>query len=160
MLELKSIDAGYGGIADNKAEGERLLRALGNRTRLMMRNHGVLVVADTIAEAFHDLYYLERDHAKALAISGGAAAQRVASEQRLVQEARAQGATGGPGESPPHIFYQLISQASDPDSSRFTYALTVENLGVKLGKEVRLVVRKTGEGYRVVYFEEREAAAG
>ena len=55
-----AIDAGYGGIADNKAEGERLLRALGNRTRLMMRNHGVLVVADTIAEAFHDLYYLER----------------------------------------------------------------------------------------------------
>jgi ribulose-5-phosphate 4-epimerase/fuculose-1-phosphate aldolase len=55
-----AIDAGYGGIADNKAEGERLLRALGNRTRLMMRNHGVLVAADTIAEAFHDLYYLER----------------------------------------------------------------------------------------------------
>jgi ribulose-5-phosphate 4-epimerase/fuculose-1-phosphate aldolase len=55
-----AIDAGYGGIADNKAEGERLLHALGNKTRLIMRNHGVLVVAETVAEAFHDLYYLER----------------------------------------------------------------------------------------------------
>jgi len=55
-----AIDLGYGGIADNKAEGERLLRALGNKTRMMMGNHGVLVVAETIAEAFHDLYYLER----------------------------------------------------------------------------------------------------
>ena len=55
-----AIDLDYGGIADHAAEGERLLRALGNRTRMMMGNHGVLVAAETVAEAFHDLYYLER----------------------------------------------------------------------------------------------------
>jgi len=55
-----AIDLGYGGIADNDAEGKRLVGALGNKTRMMMGNHGVLVVADTVAEAFHDLYYLER----------------------------------------------------------------------------------------------------
>jgi ribulose-5-phosphate 4-epimerase/fuculose-1-phosphate aldolase len=55
-----AIDLHYGGIADHAAEGERLLRALGNKTRMMMGNHGVLVVAETVAEAFHDLYYLER----------------------------------------------------------------------------------------------------
>jgi ribulose-5-phosphate 4-epimerase/fuculose-1-phosphate aldolase len=49
-----------GGIADNDAEGERLARALGNKSRMMLGNHGVLVVADTVAEAFDDLYYLER----------------------------------------------------------------------------------------------------
>ena len=27
---------------------------------MMMGNHGVLVVAGTVAEAFHDMYYLER----------------------------------------------------------------------------------------------------
>ncbi|MGH7123107.1 MAG: class II aldolase/adducin family protein, partial [Stellaceae bacterium] len=55
-----AIDRDYGGIADQAAEGERLARVLGNKTRLMMGNHGVLVVAETIAETFHDLYYLER----------------------------------------------------------------------------------------------------
>jgi len=55
-----AVDLAFGGIADNDAEGERLARVFGNQTRMMMGNHGVLVVADTVAEAFHDLYYLER----------------------------------------------------------------------------------------------------
>src|SRR5262249_16300959 len=55
-----AIDLDYGGIADHGAEGERLARVLGNKTRLMMGNHGVVIVAETVAEAFHDLYYLER----------------------------------------------------------------------------------------------------
>ncbi len=55
-----AVDLGYGGIADYDEEGERLARALGNKSRMMMGNHGVLVVAGTVAEAFDDLYYLER----------------------------------------------------------------------------------------------------
>ncbi|WP_342644026.1 class II aldolase and adducin N-terminal domain-containing protein [Rhodoligotrophos ferricapiens] len=55
-----AIDLNFGGIADEQEEGERLVRALGNAHRLMMGNHGVLVVAETVAEAFDDLYYLER----------------------------------------------------------------------------------------------------
>jgi len=55
-----AIDLEFGGIADNDAEGERLARMLRNHKRMMMGNHGVLVVAETVAEAFHDLYYLER----------------------------------------------------------------------------------------------------
>ena len=55
-----AIDLSYGGIADNDEEGERLVRTLGNKTRMMPGNHGVLVVTDTVAEAFDDLYYLER----------------------------------------------------------------------------------------------------
>lgn len=55
-----AIDLSYGGVADSDAEGERLARALGDRRRLMMGNHGVLVVAPTVAEAFDDMYYLER----------------------------------------------------------------------------------------------------
>ena len=55
-----TVDLGFAGIADNDAEGERLARALGNKSRMMMGNHGVLVVGDTVAEAFDDLYYLER----------------------------------------------------------------------------------------------------
>ncbi len=55
-----AIDLQYGGIADESEEGARIVRALGNKRRLMMGNHGVLVVADGVAEAFDDLYYLER----------------------------------------------------------------------------------------------------
>jgi len=55
-----AVDLGFGGIADETAEGERLARVLGDKRRMMMGNHGVLVVADTVAEAFHDLYYFER----------------------------------------------------------------------------------------------------
>jgi len=55
-----AVDLGFGGIADNDEEGERIARTLGNHNRMMMGNHGVLIVANTVAEAFHDLYYLER----------------------------------------------------------------------------------------------------
>jgi len=55
-----AIDLGYGGIADNEEEGRRLVQVLGNMRRAMLGNHGVLVVADTVAEAFDDLFYLER----------------------------------------------------------------------------------------------------
>lgn len=55
-----AIDAHYGGIADQNAEGERLARALGQHSRMIMGNHGVIVTAPTVAEAFEDLYFLER----------------------------------------------------------------------------------------------------
>ena len=55
-----AIDTAYGGIADERAEGERLAGVLGNRNIMMMGNHGVLVAGETIAKAFDDLYFLER----------------------------------------------------------------------------------------------------
>jgi len=55
-----AVDLGFGGIADNDEEGERLVRELGNKSRMMMGNHGILVCAATVAEAFDLTYYLER----------------------------------------------------------------------------------------------------
>ena len=55
-----AIDDGYAGMADSEQEGERLARLLGNKSRLMMGNHGVLVTANTVGEAFDDIYTLER----------------------------------------------------------------------------------------------------
>jgi ribulose-5-phosphate 4-epimerase/fuculose-1-phosphate aldolase len=55
-----AIDRHYSGIADQHAEGERLARALGDQRCLIMCNHGVLVTAPTVAEAFEDLYFFER----------------------------------------------------------------------------------------------------
>ncbi|MBN9510686.1 MAG: class II aldolase/adducin family protein [Alphaproteobacteria bacterium] len=55
-----AIDLGYGGLANNADEGVRIAEAIGPHRRMMLGNHGVLVVAPTVAEAFDDLYYLER----------------------------------------------------------------------------------------------------
>jgi len=55
-----AIDLDFGGVADNAAEGRRIAAALGNHRRMILGNHGVLVVAPTVAEAYDDLYYLER----------------------------------------------------------------------------------------------------
>jgi ribulose-5-phosphate 4-epimerase/fuculose-1-phosphate aldolase len=55
-----AIDLDYGGVADNAAEGRRIAAALGTHRRMLLGNHGALVVAPSVAEAFDDLYYLER----------------------------------------------------------------------------------------------------
>ncbi len=55
-----AVDLGYDGIAEDKAEGQRLAHVLGNKRTIMMGNHGVLCAAPTVAEAFEDMYFLER----------------------------------------------------------------------------------------------------
>lgn len=55
-----AYDLEYGGLALSLDEGLRLARAIGEKSVLMMANHGVLVVAESIAKAFDELYYLEK----------------------------------------------------------------------------------------------------
>ncbi len=55
-----AYDDEYNGLVVDDAEGDRLARVLGDRRVLFLANHGVLVVGETVAEAFDALYYLER----------------------------------------------------------------------------------------------------
>jgi ribulose-5-phosphate 4-epimerase/fuculose-1-phosphate aldolase len=55
-----ALDMGYGGMANSNEEGDRLAQLMGNKSIMMMGNHGVLVCAETVAEAFDLTYYLER----------------------------------------------------------------------------------------------------
>jgi len=55
-----AYDLGYEGMANSDAEGNRLAALLGNQKTMMMGNHGVLIAAASVAEAFDELYYLER----------------------------------------------------------------------------------------------------
>ena len=55
-----AIDMGYGGMANTDNEGDRIARLLGNKSIMMMGNHGVLICAATVAEAYDLTYYLER----------------------------------------------------------------------------------------------------
>jgi len=55
-----AYDDSYGGPAFDPAEGERLAGIIGDKTVLMMANHGVATVGRTVAEAYDRLYYVER----------------------------------------------------------------------------------------------------
>ncbi len=55
-----AYDSAYGGLALDEDEGSRIATKLKNADVLFMANHGVLICGETIANAFDDLYYLER----------------------------------------------------------------------------------------------------
>ncbi|MFI4987508.1 MAG: class II aldolase/adducin family protein [Alphaproteobacteria bacterium] len=55
-----AYDDHFNGIATDQAEGRRMAAVMGEKRILFLANHGVIVVAPTVAEAFDDLYYLER----------------------------------------------------------------------------------------------------
>ena len=55
-----AIDSAYAGMADNRAEGERLAKILGKKKILMMGNHGLLSIGESAAEAFDAFYHFER----------------------------------------------------------------------------------------------------
>lgn len=55
-----AYDDAYAGTADELSEGERLSSLMHDKQVLFMKNHGVLSVGDTVAQAYRRLYKLER----------------------------------------------------------------------------------------------------
>lgn len=76
-----AVDPHYNGLALDSAEGARIAGALGEADIVFMKHHGVMVLAPTIAEAWDDLYYLERAaEVQALAMATGRKVVPVAPE--------------------------------------------------------------------------------
>jgi ribulose-5-phosphate 4-epimerase/fuculose-1-phosphate aldolase len=76
-----AYDDNYAGSAVTLEEGERLAKLMGDNHTMFMKNHGVLVVGDTIAQAYHRLYMLERVcRAQVLAMSTGQALEIISDE--------------------------------------------------------------------------------
>jgi ribulose-5-phosphate 4-epimerase/fuculose-1-phosphate aldolase len=82
-----AYDLSFGGIADAEEEGERLAESIGDKSVLVMGNHGVTIVGETVADAFEDLYFFEkaaqtiilaRSSGQPLAILSDAVAQNTA----------------------------------------------------------------------------------
>jgi ribulose-5-phosphate 4-epimerase/fuculose-1-phosphate aldolase len=89
-----AYEAEYNGLAFDHTEGERLARALGTKSVLVMRNHGVLVVGATVPQAFERLYFLERAaQAQVLALSTGRTLRLV--PEPVVKATAAQFRSGG-----------------------------------------------------------------
>ncbi|ANF57367.1 aldolase [Halotalea alkalilenta] len=86
-----AVDDHFNGLALDSSEGDRIARALGDADVLFLRNHGVMVTAPNIAEAWDDLYYLERAAEVQLkAMTSGRALIRVPDEiaQRCYEQMR------------------------------------------------------------------------
>ena len=76
-----AYDARYAGTADTLEEGERLARLIGDKDIVFMKNHGVLVTGETVAQAYRRLYKLERVcRAQVLALGTGRALEVLSDE--------------------------------------------------------------------------------
>ena len=111
------VDEDYNGLALDSTEGDRIAESLGDADVVFMKNHGVLIVGESVAAAWDDLYYLERAcEAQRLAMATGrplkavpeAVAARTAAQMR-----------DGDGESARlHLeSVKRILAASEPDFS-------------------------------------------
>lgn len=64
----------YEGIATDLDERDRLVADMGDKSFMILRNHGTLTVGETVADAFLRMYFLERAcQVQIQALSGGAA---------------------------------------------------------------------------------------
>lgn len=107
----------------------------------------------SVSQEFIDRYYIERDHRRALELAEGGAAERVRSEQRLLD-----GTTGYTGVLP-RVFYNFQKQEPRGEQTDLTYNLTVDSSGVELKKQVLITVARFGEKYKVTFFHERDLPA-
>lgn len=86
-----AVDENYQGLALDETEGDRIAAAMGEADIVFMKNHGVMVIGPNIAEAWDDLYYLERAcEVQVRAMSTGRPLLPVAPEvaQRTYQQMR------------------------------------------------------------------------
>ena len=92
---------GYEGIATDLGERERLVRDLGEANILVLRNHGLLTVGRSVAEAFVWMYRAERACRMQLAFqSSGAEATEIPEDVQAVTIARNRLANSPEGHRP------------------------------------------------------------
>ena len=101
----------YDGELRDAEEGERMAETLGDKRVLMLRNHGVLTAAPTVAQAYMDLYLLER----ACMFQMHAAGDGVALNQIPEEVASKIGASGRRGQVGHFNGMKQVIDAKEPD---------------------------------------------
>lgn len=102
----------YEGVALDMSEQQRLVRDLGDKSVLMLRNHGCLTVGETVSQAFLRMYYLEK--ACEIQLAAQAAGELVLPPVEVCEHTERQ-------------FNALVrpleeGQLSDPDGMRLAWA--------------------------------------
>jgi ribulose-5-phosphate 4-epimerase/fuculose-1-phosphate aldolase len=120
--EQISYDADYNGFALDRTEGERLARALGDKSVLMMRNHGVLVVGQNIPQAWERLYFLERAaQAQVLALSTGRALRLVPDAVVTATVAQAQSGSTVGGRDRAELHFEALKRMLDRNAPDYAH---------------------------------------
>lgn len=83
-----AVDEEYNGLALDNTEGDRIAAAMGNADIVFLKNHGVMVTGASIAQAWDDLYYLERAAEVQLKAMGSGRALKKMDVDILVKTAR------------------------------------------------------------------------
>ena len=111
-----AYDDDYTGLAADLAEGERLARLIGDRQAVFMKNHGVLVVGDSVAQAYRRLYRLERVcRAQILAMSSGQPLQLLSDE--IVARVQAPNPNNThPTSERDRLFFEAMMRVADRES--------------------------------------------
>lgn len=87
----------YEGLALELDERERLVRDLGDKPAMILRNHGLLIAGTSVPEAFSILHHLEKAaQAQLLAMSAGAELCRPPEGVSVKTAAQGFGSTGAP----------------------------------------------------------------
>jgi ribulose-5-phosphate 4-epimerase/fuculose-1-phosphate aldolase len=119
MFVLKSLGYhDFEGPALNDDEKPRLAADLGDASALILRNHGLLTVGETVADAFVAMYYLEASCAiQVRAQSGGGELIPVPKEVMDVGYARAQASRQSRGGQGALVWPGLLRRLDRTDSS-------------------------------------------
>jgi ribulose-5-phosphate 4-epimerase/fuculose-1-phosphate aldolase len=116
--EIAYVD--YNGLAFDSTEGERLASALGERSVLMMRNHGALVVGASAAEGFERLYFLERAcQSQILALSTGRPLHVLPAQMVSATAAQFKSGDKVGGESRSELHFQALKRILDRDEADY-----------------------------------------
>jgi hypothetical protein len=89
IVVLSSLDHDYEGIALNEDEKPRLVHDLGDKNFFMLRNHGLLTVADNIPDVFLFMYVFEAACAIQVRAQAGGG-ELIPIDQRIIAGAKAQ----------------------------------------------------------------------
>jgi ribulose-5-phosphate 4-epimerase/fuculose-1-phosphate aldolase len=114
------VYADYNGLALDYTEGERLARTLGERSVLVLRNHGVLVTARTPAQAFERLYFFERAcQLQVLALSTGRALRVLPEAVVRATVAQFHAAESVGGEDRSELHFRALKRLLDRDDADY-----------------------------------------
>src|SRR5688572_12373696 len=115
-----AYDDTYAGTADFVEEGERLARVIGDRHVLFMKNHGVLVTGDNVAQAYRRLYRLERVcRAQVIAMSTGKPLEVLSDE--IVAQVQAPPANDRhPRTERERLFFEAMMRILDREMTGYT----------------------------------------
>lgn len=107
---------------------------------------------EKLSDRFVDLYFLELDLSGALALTEGAAKQRVERDLDLAQRTRE---TTPIADRRPRVYYDRPTrQKRAEDMLHSTYRLDIKSGEAELTREVVVIAAKRGEVWRVIGFRE------